>query len=112
MKITKDVYLERLEFIKTKQKELNAYKAKVREMYIDENKPCDIDSKVELVSAGGSVYVGKVISFSLFGTDIYIDCIHDGTKNRYLSRPARKITLINEPHKINEHEEEKNEVIG
>lgn len=112
MTITREVYTERLEFCKQKQKELNDYKAKIRESYIDQNKPCPIGTKVELISAGGGTYIGKVMSFSLFGLDVYIDCIHDGTKNRYLSKPARKITIINEPLNTQEHEAEKNEING
>jgi hypothetical protein len=105
-KITKEFYLQKLEYVKIKQKELNDFKAKLREAYIESNKPCDIGDHVRFISFGGKEYVGEVVSFSLFDTEVFIDCVKSGNKKAYQTKPQKSIEVISKAVVIQENQQE------
>jgi hypothetical protein len=104
--MTSEKYLERIEFFKQKQKELNELKAKLREAYIESNKPCDIGDHVRFISFGGKEYVGEVVSFSLFDTEVFIDCVKSGNKKAYQTKPQKSIEVISKVVIIQENQQE------
>lgn len=105
-KITKEFYLQKLEYVKIKQKELNDFKAKLREAYIESNKPCGIGDHVRFISFGGKEYVGEVVSFSLFDTEVFIDCIKSGSNKAYQTKPQKSIEVISKATTIQENQQE------
>jgi hypothetical protein len=104
--MTSEKYLERIEFFKQKQKELNELKAKLREAYIESNKPCDIGDHVRFISFGGKEYVGEVVSFALFDTEVFIDCIKSGNNKAYQTKPQKSVEVISKATTIQENKQE------
>ncbi len=104
--MTSEKYLERIEFFKQKQKELNELKAKLRAAYIESNKPCDVGDHVRFISSGGKEYEGEVVSFSLFDTEVFIDCIKSGNNKAYQTKPQKSVEVISKATTIQENQQE------
>jgi hypothetical protein len=104
--MTSEKYLERIEFFKQKQKELNELKAKLRESYIQANRPCNIGDTVKIISFGGKEYIGEVVSFALFDTQVFIDCIKSGSTKAYQTKPQKSIEVISKAVVIQENQQE------
>lgn len=65
MKITKEEYFKAKEDFKNKQAILSEEFFELREKYIEHNKPCRIDQRVIITSAGGRKIEGLARGFSL-----------------------------------------------
>ncbi len=91
--MTKEVYEEKLELLKTAQVEL-------RNEYIETNKPCNIDDHVEIVLASGRIVRGWVREFGILADKkvcitTYSETDADNTlKQRYITTPHGKVTII------------------
>lgn len=68
--MTKEEYFKAKEEIKKQQGLLSDTFNQLREQYIEENKPCDVNDKVNIVTAGGRTIKGKALGFTVnvFGT--------------------------------------------
>ena len=108
--MTSEKYLERIEFFKQKQKELNEIKAKLRESYIQANRPCNIGDTVKIISSGGKEYIGEVVSFALFDTVVFIDCIKSGNNKAYQTKPQKSVEVISKATTIQENKQEVEDV--
>lgn len=91
--MTKEYYEEALEQYKQAQ-------ARLREEYIEANKPCNIDDHVEIVLASGRVVRGWVKEISILSDKkvcitAYSEIDTDNkTKMRYITTPHGQVTII------------------
>ncbi len=96
------------EAINAKRKELNEADSRLKKLFIQTNKPCDLEDTVRLVSNGGKEYIGKVTSFALYHEQVIISSIRllQTSKNAFLSKPYRSIEIISKASETTPNTEE------
>jgi hypothetical protein len=93
--MTKEFYLSKLEEVKVKRENLDAFTEKLKTAYIEKNKPCDIGDEVKITLGSGRIDKGVVISFGIFGDKcVHISSYKDGSKTKYITVPTQSVEII------------------
>lgn len=87
--MTKEKYEEQKKYL---QNEI----VKLREDYIEINKPCNVDEVVEITRRDGSKVVGQAKTFGILEDGlVYVTSLAVGTsKKKYISKPYRDIQKV------------------
>ena len=97
--MTKETYNKILETLKIQIEVINDEKRTAREMYIQSNKPCEIDQEVEIQAH--SKIIGKAKSFAIFQDgNVYVSSVLVGSKSVYISKPYKSILVKWDTQKI------------
>ena len=92
---TKENYLSDLEIYKEKIKSIEHEKQEMKNIYIEDNAPCNIDDDVEIKLNSGRIVKGKVVSFGILkDSQVCITCYKDGSNNKYITTPHLEVKVI------------------
>jgi hypothetical protein len=91
--MTKETYTKIIETLKMQIEVINEEKRTAREMYIQSNKPCEIDQEVEIQAH--SKIIGKAKSFAIFQDgNVYVSSVSvSKSKTVYISKPYKSILV-------------------
>jgi hypothetical protein len=102
----KETYIHQLEKIKEQEKNLVEMRNKLREDYIQANKPCNVGDEVEVLFHSGRKAHGIAKDFAIFhDKNVYLSAysvIENGkekSKIAYISAPYESIRVINQVNK-------------
>lgn len=94
--MNKEKYLEKIELAKTKRKEVDEFVVKVKKMYIEANKPCNIGDEVKITFTSERVDTGVVVSFDVMSDkNVYVSAYKKGSSSKYITVPYKSIEVIN-----------------
>ena len=97
MKYTKENYLTDLEKYKLEVRKIENVRESFRDLYIEDNKPCNIDDIVNITLNSGRVVKGKVLKFGILAN--YKVCITSfrewkDDKIKYITTPHLNVEIL------------------
>lgn len=74
---------------------LNERKNSLKEEFIKESKPCEVDDIVEITRNDGSKLIGTAKTFAIFNDEVFVSSMFVGkTRKVYFTKPYKSLTKI------------------
>ena len=92
---TKENYLSDLEIYKEKIKSIENEKQEMRNIYIEDNAPCNIGDIVKIKLNSGRIAKGEVVSFGILkDSQVCITSYKEDNKNKYITVPHLEVEVL------------------
>lgn len=93
--LDKTIYVQLKQALDLEISRLNDKKNSLKEQFIKECKPCEIDDIIEITRNDGSKLIGVAKTFAIFNDEVFVSSIFVAkTRKVYFSKPYKALTKL------------------